>query len=494
MNLPVAITYRPFSVEKITGLMLPDGIFDGALTYQSINCYVTNTSQQDLTDVQVYLEGIGDPGIVPRSKTVQLPSLRAGEAALCSWDCDFSQSSPGKTLLSIRVQAAGFPPARILKRIFVSRTVYNRARGEYVCQVPEGTLRLSVIETSGPPVEYLPGPGSEPIRKRNPGPWLIRRFTAEVEIGFDGQYGPLAFNDPWWKIVAWIVALIAAIVAIILASKGQGTASGGVECDYDEKTGTRSNCRMPDGEPTTGPTETSAAAIASAIASTAATVGMADDIDPWRRGQAATPVAQNERTLSEKLEVNLVPLDDLEAGKPFGVRCTWLYTRTTDKGIHIASATDDRKNTHLLGSKRLIAPARTNVSQALVPVQAIFTHPDGSAYKGQELFVTFIARPPAGQGGEFRTVLSDPASKGEYAGAFPLDAALAQMRERHENFLGVWRLYVIAQDVNLAPQGLPPEQAAQIIGGFPVAGFSTVSLGSVTCPVLAADALMEVYT
>ncbi|MGJ4898634.1 hypothetical protein ACQR2B_27985 [Bradyrhizobium oligotrophicum] len=493
MNLPVEITHRPFSVEKITGLMLPDGIFDGALFYQSINCYITNTSQQDLTGVQIYMEGIGDPGIVPRSKTVQLPLLRAGESVLCSWDCDFSQSSPGKTLLSIRVQSAGFQPARILRKIFVSRTLYNRARGEYVCQVPEGTLRLGVIETSGPPVEYQPGPGSEPIRKRNPGPWLIRRFTAEVEIGFTGQYGPLAFNDPWWKIVAWIVAVIAAIVAVILASQGHGTASGGVECDYDEKTGTRSNCRMPDGEPTTGPTETTPASIASAVASTAVTVGLADDVDPWRRGQAATPVAQNERTLSEKLEVNLVPLDDLEAGKPFGVRCTWLYTRTTDKGVYNASGTDDKKNTHLLGSKKLIAPGRVAVSQASVPVKAVLTRPDGSSYRGQELYVTFIARPPAGQGGEFRTVLTDPGSSGEYAGAFPLDVALGQMRERHENFIGVWRLYVIAQDVNLAPQGLSPEQAAQIIGGFPIAGFSTVSISSVKCPVLTADALMEVY-
>jgi hypothetical protein len=102
MTVPIAIAHRPFSVEQISGLMLPDGIFDGALTYQSINCFVANTSQQDLNDVDVYLEGIGDPGIVPDFRTAIIPLPKAGESQLCSWPCDFSQSSPGKTMLSIR--------------------------------------------------------------------------------------------------------------------------------------------------------------------------------------------------------------------------------------------------------------------------------------------------------------------------------------------------------------------------------------------------------
>jgi hypothetical protein len=54
--------------------------------------------------------------------------------------------------------------------------------------------------------------------------WLPLEFDYTVEIngGFLGQFGPLAFQDPWWKIVLLIIALIAAIVAIvesIVASK-----------------------------------------------------------------------------------------------------------------------------------------------------------------------------------------------------------------------------------------------------------------------------------
>jgi hypothetical protein len=54
------------------------------------------------------------------------------------------------------------------------------------------------------------------------GLWLPLRFEYGVEIdgGFEGQHGPLLFQDPWWKIallilavIAWIVGLVAAIVA-----------------------------------------------------------------------------------------------------------------------------------------------------------------------------------------------------------------------------------------------------------------------------------------
>jgi hypothetical protein len=264
MIIPVVINSRPFSVELITGLMLPDGIFDGSLTRQSINCHVTNPGSQDLKNVDVYLEGIGDPGIVPDVTLQTIPMLRAGSSYLCSWPCDFSQASPGKTIVSLRIQSAGFAPARILKKIFVSRMTYDFAHDEYVCKVPEGILKLQVTETSGPPVEYIPGPG-EPVRKRNAGPWIIRGLSAELAIGFKGQYGPLAFNDPWWKVVAWIIAAIAAIVAVVAASRGHGTASADVKCDYDEKTGGFTNCRSPDPEPTTGPSEVTIAGIASEL-------------------------------------------------------------------------------------------------------------------------------------------------------------------------------------------------------------------------------------
>jgi len=303
----------------------------------------------------------------------------------------------------------------------------------------------------------------------------------------------IAFNDPWWKIVAWIIAAIAAIVAVVAASKGHGTASVSVKCDYDEKTGGLTNCRTPDPEPTTGPSEVSIASVASAVATTAMAVGMSDEIDPWRQGQDATVVPSNETTTSEKLEVNFVPLDDLESGKPFRVQINWLYSRITDKGVYHASMKEIKTNTHLLGTKRLTVARRVPATQDKVLVRAVLTRTDGSAYTGRDLFVTLLVKPPTGQGGEFRTILTDPGALGEYSGYFALGHAIAELRERGEKYLGDWRLYIIAQDINLSPDGLAPDKAAQIIGGFPIAGPAVVTLRAETCPIPTPDALMEVY-
>jgi hypothetical protein len=63
------------------------------------------------------------------------------------------------------------------------------------------------------------------------GMWLPLRFEYSVEVdgGFDGQHGPLLFEDPWWKIallilavLAWLVGLVASIVADATGWGNQG--------------------------------------------------------------------------------------------------------------------------------------------------------------------------------------------------------------------------------------------------------------------------------
>ena len=47
--------------------------------------------------------------------------------------------------------------------------------------------------------------------------WLPLGFDYGVEIkgGFTGQHGPLAFQDPWWKILLLIIAVIAWLAGLI---------------------------------------------------------------------------------------------------------------------------------------------------------------------------------------------------------------------------------------------------------------------------------------
>lgn len=489
MTLTLSAPHRPFSIELITGIMLPDGIFDGALPRQSINFHVRNDGPDATPESEAYVEGLSDPGIQVQGRSIAVPALQPGETHLCCWPCDFEQSSPGKTRVSIRVKSAQGQTIRLLTKIFVSRTRYDVARREYVCQVPEGEFRLAVQETSGPPRIRDPnGEGYLP----SAGPWIIRRFSCTLVQPFKGQYGPLAFDDPWWKVVAWIIAAIAAIAAVILARRGQGAAGAGIQCDYDEVTGQRTNCRSPDPEPTNGPTEITAAGVASSIASSAVKVGLADEIDPWRRGQQATPVPDDETTLSEIVTVELTPLANLVAGQEFAVRANWTYTRVTDRGNYAFAATDERQNTAIAGGHVIHAPSPVSADEDQVLIEAEVIDHSGRLYRGMDLFTYAIIKPPVGTGGEFRLVLSDTKSEGAYRGIFNLAHATAQVGEMRGNYLGDWRLYLFAQNINLAPPGLPPEQAAQIIGGSPIVAPISVTLKSGLCPVDRPDAIMTV--
>src|SRR5215208_3079514 len=107
---PVDIRRRPFSVEPVTGVMMPDGIFDTAIFTQRITCHVTNTSGAPLTNVEIYLEAVGDPAILPRAKTVRLARLEPGASALVFWLADFRNATPGKKPVSIIAQAEGMTP------------------------------------------------------------------------------------------------------------------------------------------------------------------------------------------------------------------------------------------------------------------------------------------------------------------------------------------------------------------------------------------------
>src|SRR6266511_3146830 len=92
---PLQVLSRPFAIEPVTGIMMPDGIFDNAIYNLRIAAHFTNTSSSALTNVTLYLESVGDPGIAPVASTFSFASIPAGAAVLAKWDVNFLSPPPG---------------------------------------------------------------------------------------------------------------------------------------------------------------------------------------------------------------------------------------------------------------------------------------------------------------------------------------------------------------------------------------------------------------
>lgn len=84
---PLQVLTRPFAIEPVTNIMLPDGIFDNAIYRLRIAAHISNMSTTALSNVTVYLESVGDPGIVPVAHTFFFASIPAGASMLVMWDC-----------------------------------------------------------------------------------------------------------------------------------------------------------------------------------------------------------------------------------------------------------------------------------------------------------------------------------------------------------------------------------------------------------------------
>ena len=170
----------------------------------------------------------------------------------------------------------GHPARRVAKQIFVSRTALDTATGEIVSEVQEGTLRFKLREFAFdrqtarrgrrrcPPSRRRPqdpavrdrlrrtlqdlldgkaidpcviqeilacycshGPGGggqpdpyHPSDSRfcyDPFFAFPTKFSYEVipRVPFAGQYGPIPFQDPWWKVLLLIIAVILLIAAAL---------------------------------------------------------------------------------------------------------------------------------------------------------------------------------------------------------------------------------------------------------------------------------------
>jgi hypothetical protein len=493
---PLLVQSRPFAIEPVTNIMLPDGIFDNALYNLRIGAHFTNTSGSALSNVTIWFESVGDPGIVPVARTHYFATIPAGATVLVAWDANFQYATPGKRLVSMLAKADGFTARRSIQQIFVSQTRFDAATNSYTCTVEEGTLTVSNISGHKPDRSWSDtGAAGNGKDCRCPPPWGPIVPTGMTMVwapnpAYAGTHGELPFSDPWWKILAIIVAIVAALVAIVAAALGAGQANFSVGGTVEE-TDPSVHCCTPKGA-ANGKPEFTVAGVASAIASGAVVVACSDAADPFWRGQEATPPAPGEVTVGERVVAKWSLVDPPNAGKPYATDVGFTYQRFTTGATYTHAVHETQVNIHVAGDVEVDSPAVVHAFEPLW-VRCKFQRDDGSLFKGSELYAFAVFQAPGGL--DFVQALTDDglgfdpgANDGVYAASLNLKGAWRILLDQKppEDVYGTWRVFVYAQDVNLTKPGTPPEIAAQHIGGFFVASALEITFDpNLPCPLKA---------
>src|ERR1700741_351506 len=139
----ISVPNRPFASEMITGLALPDGIFETTIGIQRVNAHFKNQGSSASPMVNIYVESVSDPGIVVTPQTYSA-SLGPNAAQLFSWTADFSAATPGIQYISF-VADDGVNRTRSIKKIFVTRVTFNPTTKILRAETPEGTMEVGFV-------------------------------------------------------------------------------------------------------------------------------------------------------------------------------------------------------------------------------------------------------------------------------------------------------------------------------------------------------------
>jgi hypothetical protein len=504
---PMAVETRPFAVEPLTNVMLPDGIFDNALYNLRISCHYTNTSGTDLSNVKLYLESTGDPGIAVTAQTYTFGTVPAGASLLLTWSANFQFASPGKPLISFVAQADGYTSARSIQQIYVTQTRYDDVARKWTCTIPEGRLEITNIYAIKSGIDWWPEGGSckcqpYPPRPPYPGPEVPTgiKMAWYPNPPFAGQFGDLPYSDPWWKVIAIIVAAVAAIVGVIAAAAGAGTFSPGVKGSFDDdSSGPSVQCCTPNPGGSVSNNATTVAGVCGVICSVAIAVACSDAADPIYRGEQNTVPAEGELTVSETVDAHWTFLEPPNAGVPYKTHVQWRYERITTGASYSYEVDEEQTNIHVVSNVEIDTPATVPHQDGWLWAEAKFEKPDGTLFMGPELYTFCFFRSPGPNGLYFLEPLLDDgrgrdaqAGDGTFTAALNLEVAQRYLAKQGADVEGLWRVYVYAQEVNRTAPGTPPVIAAQTVAGNFVASAVSIKFDpTLPCP-LEAQATINV--
>ena len=511
--MAIEVPNRPFSSELFTGLALPGGFFVPMLGEQAINAHFV--SDAPLTNIRIYVESVSDPNISVVPQTYSVRGLNVGAYHLLQWKADFSRATLGTHRISFIVQS-GTRRVRILKKIFVLGITNDASQGVYRAEYPEGVMQVRFKEVITPEQSCC-GKGQHSGRVLDPksneqlfqdvsdqlvkifensgiSPCLAIALLSKVEVSitplpsYAGQFSDLPFQDPTTKevltavftVLIFLALLIAFIVGVVVSGVViVGTAGAGAPVGGAGIVAITACCN---------PVQAVAIAIAVGAAAGAAITGAADfPDDPFRRGQANTLPGTGEITIAEKLNLELSYPEPIIPGTPYKVGAKWIYTRETQNpsGGTFTSynyvVDEIRQNTHVLSRYEIEHPDVVRYyKQEPFIVNGRFFSAEGKILTGNQLFVQcFLEGTGSLQGRYYRFLMQDSgifpdksSSDGTYTGIFYF----------RDQDLGQWHVTVVAQDVNLAREDMPPEEAATYLGSQILTHQLTLTTTGGTCP------------
>jgi len=498
--MPIKINNRPFASDLITGIMMPDGIFETSLGKMKLNAHFSNSSANALNGLSIYVESTSHPGIVVTPATHHVSSLKSGASILQNWDVDVSAAAAGSHYVSFIVENAT-DRKRIIKKIFVTKVSFDSINDTFFAETPEGKISVRYREIT----EVNKTKCCKKERSKNNDlsyDDLLENLSYTFSLGdktfelcpifflplnmetgwtpnppYPGQYSDLPFNDPWWKVVIAIIAfLILVAAAIVEATSGSGSITATAGC-----TSTPSGvCGSGSGSSPV------AAALVAAAAVVAGIAVYSDERDLHRIGQDKTFPGPGELTIRENMTSKIKYIDSIEFGTPFKVIVDWHYERITrdahgvEKSYTYSEVTEN-ENVHLLSKYEIEAPdvVRPYKKEFFI-VKGKFYDENNTLYKGDQLFVKcFLIHNESGRTIDF--ILQD---NGNSADTLKNDGTYTGRYFFNQEDEGRWKIYVVAQDVNHADENMTAEEAAQIIGGIVLTNQLAISFSGGSCPLV----------
>lgn len=506
--IPITVKNRPFASDYITGLMLPDGIFEATLGRQQLNAHFTNNGNSPQTNTNIYVESASHPGINITPATHYISSLNGGASSLESWEVDISNAPAGKHYISfIAENASG--RARIIKRIFITKVTFDQTNQTFSTETPEGTMTVAFKELWTSKDDYkncdckhnsrrkysdksnskdiisdalslLKNLEANDLKDCPPQTILVKSFSAEITYnpGFHGQYGDLPYQDPWWKTLLAVLAVILFVAAFVVAAVFGVVVIGAVSAGVGA-IATIACCSVP----FFVAVGLAAGSIASAIIASAA-----DNRDPFRRGQDNTLPGSGELTIGEVLDFEIDYVEPIQLGKPYAIGTKWSYKRITrdtssTERTYNYDVAETNKNIHVLSKYEIEAPDVVKIYlQKKDPfiVKAKFYDEKDKLLIGPQLFVKcFLQRKSDNKIISF--LMED---YGNQPDSVENDGVYTGKHYFSEVDEGFWKIYVIAQDINYANENMTPDEAAKIIGGQVLTHQLTINYSGGTCPLV----------